>query len=459
MTDENQPTETPQPKADETSDKTKLTLPQRISKEFDYFFEKLRKIDFGKLGSAIKSVLGVIGKVFAPIGKILPLGFLKRIFRKMRIFTLIFWVASIVLSGILIKEVFFTKIGEQAQESGPQEEAEEDILPVRVFKVGRFNYEDSLNVLGSIKGGVEFKLSFEIPGVINSINYREGERYEEGALLVSLRQDDILIRLKRAQAERNKSETALDIANDQLQENQTLFEMGAIPKSSLEKAKLEVESAEYDVESAHLEVKLNEAMLEKSNLYAPSDGMIGELYVEEGETVTPNSLVGSHIATDVVFAEFGVVERDVGKLALGQKARVYVDSYPDKTFEGVVENVAPVVAGTSRTATARVRIENHEGMLLPGMFSRIKILLYSKRNALVVPTDSIQGREEEAFVFVVNQRTNQVAKRNVKIGYTRPDYSQVDAGLEEGEWVSVSALEKLEEGLEVKVVEEQQVEL
>lgn len=350
-----------------------------------------------------------------------------------------------------IKPTLESKLGEASA-------AKDKIVPVKAFKVSRFNYEDSLNVLGTIKGAMEFKLSFEVPGVISSVNYREGERYEEGALLISLRQDDILLRLKRAQAEMNKSETQVQIMTDKVNEHEKLFAMGAIPKQTLDKVKLELDGAKFETEAARLEVKANEAMLEKSNLYAPSAGMIGELKVEEGETVTQNTLLGTHIMTEYVYAEFGIVERDVNKIALGQKARVFIDAYPDKTFEGVIENVAPVVGGTSRTATAKVRIENTERLLLPGMFSRIRILLYSKKNTLVVPTDSLQGGEGDQFVFVVHTEEGVAEKRALTIGYTRPDYSQVDAGISEGELVAVSGLEKLEDGSKIKLLETQEAE-
>ncbi|MDD5217070.1 MAG: efflux RND transporter periplasmic adaptor subunit, partial [Candidatus Omnitrophica bacterium] len=331
-------------------------------------------------------------------------------------------------------------------------------ISVKGFKVGRFNYEDSLNVLGTIKGALEFKLSFEVPGVISSINYREGERYEEGALLMSLRQDDILLRLKRAQADLKKKETDVQLAEDKLKEHEKLFKIGAVSKTTLEKAKIELEGAKYEAEGSRLEMKAHEAMLEKSNLYAPTAGMIGELNIEEGETVTQNTLLGSHVSTEFVYAEFGVVERDVNKIALGQKARVFVDAYPDKTFEGVIENIAPVVAGTSRTSTAKVRLENPERLLLPGMFCRIRILLYSKKNTLVVPTDSVQGKEGDQWVFVVNKEKEIAEKRPVTIGYTRPDYSQVDAGLSEGEIVAISGLEKLEDGKKIRLLDTQEAE-
>ena len=163
--------------------------------------------------------------------------------------------------------------------------------------------------------------------------------------------------------------------------------------------------------------------------------------------------------TEYVFAGFGVVERDVNKIQLGQKARVFVDAYPDKTFEGVVENIAPVVAGKSRTATVRVRLENPEDLLFPGMFSRVRILLYSKKNTLAVPTDSIQGETGQQFVFVADPKQNIAEKRAVTVGYTRPDYSQIDSGLSEGELIITSGLEQLEDKKQIKILETQEAEL
>src|SRR3989338_5504159 len=400
----------------------------------------------------------------------------------------------------------------------------EGLVPIKGFRVGRFNFEDSLNALGTIKGAMEFKLSFEVPGTISSINYREGERYEEGALLISLRQDDILLRLKSAQAEFNKSQTQGKIADEKVKDHEKLYAMGAIPKTTLENVKLESQSAKFETESTRLEVKANEAMLEKSNLYAPSAGMIGDLNIEEGETVTPNTLLGTHIMTEFVYAEFGVVERDVNKIALGQKAKVFVDAFPDKTFEGVIENIAPVVSVTSRTATVRVRVENPDRLLLPGMFARIRILLYSKKNTLIVPTDAVQGNEGQQFIYIIHSKKERAApkppkgtpgkaalppqaqaplpagggpakageappaaallkpeepkkakeeksaaggksdepdtveKRAITVGYTRPDYSQVDAGLSEGEVVAISGLERLEDGKKVRLLEVQEAE-
>jgi len=396
-----------------------------------------------------------------------------------------------------------------------QQAAKDAPVAVKGFKIGRFNYEDSMNVLGTIKGSMELKLSFEIPGVISSINYKEGEHYEEGALLVSMKQDDILLRLKRAQAAFNKAESQAKVTENEVAENEKLLKMGAIPPSTVEKKKLEMDAAKYEAEAQRLEMKANEAMLEKSNLYAPTSGMLGDLNVEEGENISQSTLIGTHISTEYVYAEFGIVERDVQKITLGQKARVFVDAYPDKTFEGVIENIAPQITGTSRTSTAKVRIENPEGFLMPGMFARVRVMLYSKKDALVVPTDAIQGGEGEKFVYVIklpegakaaepqvagamggglgaiaalsaganmdqakaekkggkgsgkavsDRETKKIEegmaeKRPVTVGYTRPDYSQIDAGLTEGELVVMTGFERLEDGKKIRLIETQEAEL
>ncbi len=470
---------------------------------------------FVRGNAVLKKAEAVISKAVAPAGRFLPEAARSmialhrgKILLGLVAIPLLFSVRGL-FGGDKAKKSLESLIAESGKDN------KDAAVPAKGFKVGRFNFEDSLNALGTIKGAVEFKLSFEIPGTVSSINYREGERYEEGALLLSLRQDDILLRLKRAQAEMNKAQTQAEIASQKVNEHQKLFTMGAIPKTTLDNVKLELDSSNFEAEAARLEVKANEAMLEKSNLYAPSAGMIGELNVEEGESITPNTLLGTHIMTEYVYAEFGIVERDVNKIALGQKARVFVDAFPDKTFEGVIENIAPVVAGTSRTATVRVRIENPDRLLLPGMFARIRILLYSKKNTLVIPTDAIQGKEEEKFVFVLREekvpgqpdepppppqpvvmpegtqspgsptagmlqgagaegagakgaepeeekRKNVMyvaEKRPITVGYTRPDYSQIDAGVSEGEIVAISGLEKLEDGKKVRLLETQEAEI
>ena len=300
-------------------------------------------------------------------------------------------------------------------------------------------------------------MSFEIPGIVESINYKEGEKYGKGALLMSLKQEDILLRLRRSEARLKKAMTNEDIYRKKLEEHEKLFEIGAIPRTTLERAKLEFKSGQYEREEAELQVRADELILEKSNLYGPSDGMIGELNVEVGEAVTSNTLLGTHILTVYVKAEFGVVERDVTRIVPGQTALVFVDAYPEKVFDGIVDRISPIVTGTSRTASTEIKINNKEGLLLPGMFARIKILLYEKDNAIVIPRDAIVEIEGAKAVYVVNQSSESVERREVLVEYSQSDYAVINKGLKKEEVIAISGFDQLKPGSKVEVLEVQQI--
>lgn len=355
------------------------------------------------------------------------------------------------------KKAEYAKMQQQAEDRQPQQG--KCVTPVKVIDVVRHDYVDVLEALGNIKGGVESKLTFSIPGTISAINYREGEKYQKGSLLMSLDEEDILLRMKRVEAGMNKAQTTVEMAKQKLEEHKTLYKIGAIPKTTLDKVMLELESSIYDLEAAQLEVQANEAVLGKANMYAISDGMIGELYVEAGETITANTLIGTHILIEYVRAEFGVVERDMQKIKTGQTTDVYVDTYQNQKFTGIVDSIGAVVGGSSRTATVSVKLDNSEGLLLPGMFARIRVDLYKKKNALVLPTEAlIKDDAGDTFVFVLDTETHTVHKTKVTIAYSRSDYSEIGTGLTEGQTIVMTSLDSLEDESQVEVVEKQTLE-
>ena len=96
--------------------------------------------------------------------------------------------------------------------------------------------------------------------------------------------------------------------------------------------------------------------------------------------------VGIFISIDKVYAEFSIIEKDVPKISLGQRVEVFVDAYSNKTFQGTVDRIAPIIEGRSRTQNIKIEIDNKDGQLKPGMFTRGLIATYEKKDALVIPT-------------------------------------------------------------------------
>lgn len=314
---------------------------------------------------------------------------------------------------------------------------EEEIL-VKVYRVAKKPFEDMLPALGTIKGFREIDLRFEISGVVESLNFREGEEVKEGDIIATLNQKDALLKLKYNEIE--------------VEKHQKLFDIGSIIKMKLDQVHLEYDSAKND--------------LEKTYLYAPRDGILGSRDAEVGEYITPNDKVGVLIDSLDVFVEVGIIEKDIGRVRVGEKAQVFVDAYPDRDFGGVVDNIAPVIEGRSRTQTIKIRVRNDDAMLLPGMFARTLIAIYSTDSAIIVPSVALNKVEEGYVVFVVQETEEKdeeeavgygiAEARPIEFEYRSSDYSVIKRGLKEGELVVIETQEKLKDKVKVAISEVQE---
>ena len=356
--------------------------------------------------------------------------------------------ANLFLQDTVGKIPLLSRFVKKKAEEAPVEEMPEEKILVKAYKAARRDFEDSLPSLGTIKGYREMNLKFEINGVVDSINFREGEEIREGDIIASLDQYDALLKLKYAQLELDKTKK--------------LFEIGSIIKSKLEQSELEYESAKSD--------------LDKTYLYAPRDGVLGTRDAEVGEFVTSNDKVVTLIDDTDVFAEIGVIERDIGKVKVGQNAKVFVDAYPDTEFKGKVDNVSPVVEGRSRTQGVKIRVRNTKRLLLPGMFARVLADIYSKENAIVIPNTALNKDEQGYITFVIHKTEPEeketpeeeegfaeeigepgtVEARPIIFEYRSSDFSVIKEGLEEGELVVVETQEKLQDKMNVIITEVQE---
>lgn len=355
---------------------------------------------------------------------------------------------------------------------------EEEATSVKAYKVRRMDFKDTLPALGNIKGFREVELKFQVPGILESLNFEEGEKIQEGDIIASLDQKDQLLKLKYAEIELSK--------------NKKLFEIGAISSMKLEQTKLEYESAKSD--------------LEKTNIYALSNGIMGPRLKDVGSFVSPNEIsdkIGIFVATDKVYGEFNIIEKDIPKVALGQKVEVFVDSYPGKSFSGVIDRISPIIEGRSRTETVKVELDNKEGLLKPGMFIRSLISTYEKKEALVVPSSALKKKENDYFAYVIHKEepkplTDIAAKdkgkskakglfgifkgkakeepkpaaqtgpkekpaeygtievRKIGIGYMSEDLVEISKGLSEDELVVVEVQEEFKDKARVEIAEVQE---
>jgi len=337
-------------------------------------------------------------------------------------------------------------------------------IMVRTLKIKPVDFQDVLPVMGTIKGKTETQLRFEINGVIQKIHFREGEKVKKGSLLVSLDTKDAQLRLTYSKNKFNSTQSAYNSILKKLEVHKKLYDAGAIIKSKYEEVELECESARYQLETTKSETALVENELKKTALYANKDGVMGPREAEEGEFITTQDKVGSLLEIEEVLVEVGVVERDINKIKVGQKAKIYVDAYPNTPFEGTVERIVPVVEGRSRTLTVKINVPNPNGLLFPGMFSRAEIMIIQLKNALIIPANSLINAGAGVTLAPVipmeslettedETKNGTVQFRRIKLGYMTSDYAEVTEGLKAGDLLVIESQGELKDNTKARILD------
>ena len=333
-------------------------------------------------------------------------------------------IAILMWGGVKVYRMISGKISSGKKDKG--KEGSQEALAVNVLEVKQDRFQDTLVAVGTIAGGSEIPLRFEVDGMIDYFDFREGDKVRKGDVIARLNQRDAYLKMKRAELE--------------LDQYEKLYAIGGVARGRLEESRLAADLARSD--------------LDKTVLRAARDGIVGDKDAEVGEFVTPNKKIATLVNIETVVVRVGIIEKEIDKIFPGQKVMLTVDTYPGVEFTGRVENISPLVQGTSKTLTVEARLDNEGGLLLPGMFARTRIVIFEEDNTIVVPNDSLEKTQAGFRLFVVT-KDNKAEARDVEVGYVSSQFSQITKGLAPGELVVTQKPQDLKAGAPVKVIEVQ----
>ena len=192
---------------------------------------------------------------------------------------------------------------------------------------------------------------------------------------------------------------------------------------------------------------------EPAPVLSPLDGLVGRIYLDRGDKVTPTTPVARIVRIDSARIKIDVVERYIPLIKKGQVAEVTVDAYQDEIFKGTVSTISPVVEEATRTAVVEVTLLNADHRLMPGMFAKVSIVTDERKGVPVIPNDSILTENNKSFVFVLTDE--KAYKRPVTLGIREDNLLEVKEGLSAGEKIIVYGQYGIEDGTLVKSEEMQ----
>ena len=166
---------------------------------------------------------------------------------------------------------------------------------------------------------------------------------------------------------------------------------------------------------------------------APMSGVIDARNITLGQAVEPNTVLFHISDRSQMIVVARVYEEDVGKVRLGQEARVHLLSYPDQVLTGKMTFISPQINPLNRTVDIWIQLPNAQGILKPNMFARASVILQRNNAALVVPNAAIIEANGEKFVFV--REGNKYHRVEVTTQASDDEYTEITAGLVPGDEV------------------------
>jgi membrane fusion protein, multidrug efflux system len=310
---------------------------------------------------------------------------------------------------------------------------------VEVVKPERSLVRDELVTFGSLRPDESVMIRPEIAGRVAQLHFREGQRVEAGALLVSL--DDSITRAELAQAQAN-----LNLAEKNFQRAQMLFKRGASNAQALDEA-----NAEQQASRANL--ALSQARLDKTRILAPYDGVLGLRAVSPGDYLSEGQDIVNLEVLDPLKVDFRIPQKAVSQIRLKQVIEISLDAYPGERFTGEIFAINPRLDEAGRSQAIRAHISNSEGRLSPGQFVRVSVILAERPNALLIPEEAIMPVGDKRLVNLVVE--GKVELREVKLGKRLDGKVEVVEGLQGDETLISAGWQKVRAGAPVrtKVVE------
>lgn len=306
---------------------------------------------------------------------------------------------------------------------------------VEVVTVESSLVRDELVTFGSLSPDESVIIRPEIAGRIAQLHFREGQRIEAGALLVSL--DDSIARAEFAQARAN-----LNLAEKNFQRAQMLFKRGASNAQALDEANAEQQAARASL-------ALSQARLDKTRILAPYDGVLGLRAVSPGDYLSEGQDIVNLEVLDPLKVDFRIPQKAVSQIRLKQTIEISLDAYPGERFSGEIFAINPRLDEAGRSQAIRAHISNIEGRLSPGQFVRVSVILAERPNALVIPEEAVMPVGDKRLVNLVVE--GKVELREVTLGKRLNGKVEVVDGLQGGETLISAGWQKVRAGSPVRI--------
>ena len=361
-----------------------------------------------------------------------------------------------VIVGIAALTAALTAACRKPAEVKPAEEPE-----VYVADVIQRDVPVYLDLVGETAGYQDVEIRARVEGFLQSMKFSEGSFVRAGDLLYEIDRKPLEAQLAGAKADAVTAAAILAKANNDVQRYTPLAAKQAVSQEELDNARASQDAARSQLDAANAAAEKASLDLGYTRVTSPISGLVGTTEVKAGNLVGrgENTLLTTVSQIDPIIFRVGVGEAEYLRIVRRGSSRSTGQSNVSGiqltladgsvyTHTGRLGPVERAVDPTTGTLGVQILFPNPERILRPGQYGRARILLETRKNALLVPQRAVQELQNLRSVAVVD-RDNKISFRNVKVGPREDTLWVIDEGLKPGERVVVEGLQRVRDGMMV----------
>ncbi|MCF7980375.1 MAG: efflux RND transporter periplasmic adaptor subunit [Pseudomonadales bacterium] len=313
-------------------------------------------------------------------------------------------------------------------------------------------WQPSLSAIGTLRAVNGVDLSGEVEGKVKAIHFQSGQFVKQGALLLEIDDEVEQANLKSFQAR-------LKLAQLNFQRDEKLIQKRLTSQEQSDRSRAELDEVYALVEQT-------KATIAKKKIRAPFAGKVGIRKVNLGQYLSKGDPLTTLQAMDAFYLDFSLPEQDYTQIYLNQELTFSVDAYPGEAFKARVTAVNAKVDVSTRSILVRAQFDNSQGLLLPGMFTAVKLMLKQNNTVVTLPQTAVTFSLYGESVFKVEQNGKNekgepqlVAQRvSVVSGDVRGDRVAIKSGVAVGDLIVIDGQIKLKNGTAIALANSEVLE-
>jgi membrane fusion protein, multidrug efflux system len=344
--------------------------------------------------------------------------------------------------------------------------AEEPAPEVPVARAVMREWTDYEDFTGRIEAASRVDLRARATGYLVKTLAKEGAQVKKGDLLFEIDPRPYRAELDKAEAAVKLAEARLKLADINLKRAKTQLAQQIIGQEEFDRTAAERDVAEAEVKAAQAARMIHRLNVEFTRVLSPLDGQVGRLAIDPGNLIMADqTILATLVSRDPMYVFFDIDERSLLRLRLSrqedkgktEKPPIAVglageEGFPRRAVLDFTDNQVDPKTGT---LCMRAVLPNKDGLLMPGLFVRVRLAMGAPHKVLAVPEQAVLVEMGERFVYVVNDK-NVIEQRAVKMGPSGEGLRVVTRGLKADERVVIGRLHKLQPGMSVRPHEEKE---